>query len=192
MGIKAIYAKREELDKARKVKEAFVQAAEDLRRDLAKIEKGIRELDADRARIEKEISGLDTFGIKEFIAYKASLMAISEGTSAHFVQLTKFLTRPLPTAPLQAVIKGMEDEVRKSMNAWIEKQTATFPKEIQKLMTFKRPTGELIMVTELPNKEEQMGGKYKINVYFDNKPTKEERLLPVFLSPKYGYKYVKI
>jgi len=131
MGMKAINAKRDEMTAKWKVREAFVKAAEDMKRELAKVEKGLRELDAIRAPIDKDVCGLDTFGVKEFIDYKASLVAISHGSSEHFVQLTKMYTRPLPAAPLDAVLKGMEGEVRKMMDEWIEKHTATFPKELK-------------------------------------------------------------
>jgi hypothetical protein len=185
MGMKAINAKREELTKTWRVKQAFVDSAQELKAELAKVEKGLRELDAIRARIQKDISGLETFGIKEFVDYKASLMAISNGSSEHFAQLTKMYTRPLPIAPLNAVVQGMEAEVRKMLDGWIEKHTATFPKELKVGMTLKGQSGELVEILKVDSSV----GRCDVKINYKGNQKTENKIMAA-LTPKYGYKYI--
>ena len=185
MGMKAIKAKQEEISKKRKVREEFVRIADDLKKDLEKIEKGIRQLEADRARIAKDIAGLDTFGIKEFVDYKESLTWISRVSSEHFVQLIKVCARPLPTAPLDNVLKGMQAEVKKMVDEWVDKQTAKFPKELKVGMTLKGRSGELVEILK-------MDKTYcDVKVSYQGKERNENKIIAV-LSPQYGYKYIAV
>jgi hypothetical protein len=136
MGLKTIEAKRAEFNKMRKSMNDFIDAAEALRSSTEKYQKlgeeAMKALEnhfAQKNKLLPEVKKLETFGVKAFEDYKKSLIAICENRS--------FEDRPLPTTPLQRALMQAQEDLDKELQAWIDKQPASMPKEIKKGMTFK-------------------------------------------------------
>jgi hypothetical protein len=186
MGMKTIEAKRAELQKQIDLREKFVRTAQALKDPLAKVEKGLNEIEAVRARIAKDIASMDTFGVKEFEDYRQSLQMIALTTQEHLVQATRSVTRPLPTAPLDAVLKRGRDEIDKMMAQWVDKHVGSYPKEIKNGMTFKGPKGDILEILEV----DKQTSHYKVKQ--DYKGKQNVYRWPVsYFSVQAGYKFLQ-
>jgi len=184
MGMKTIQAKKLELAKKCDTLYEFTLVAEDLNKGLHKIEAAFKEIDAVRAELAGKLKSLETFGIKEFIVYKDSLEWIAFGSSQSLIDLSKKMTRPMPVDPLKKVVQQQQGEVDKMMSAWMEKHTATFPKEIKPGMCFKYKDGSVVEILAPGDQH----ASYKVKRLKDGKESVTQIL---GLSVTLGYKYLQ-
>jgi hypothetical protein len=152
MGMKAIEAKRAELEKREDAMKVFVAAAGKLQEALSKVQKlGEDAHDAYVAMYDKKrdllpaMTKLDTLGIKEFEQYKEHMVSICKNEA--------FKDRLFPFAPIQKVVTDARKETDKLMNDWLEKQAAAMPKVFKKGMTFRDYTQNRVF--ELTSDEEK-------------------------------------
>ena len=127
MGYKALLKKRDELKKKSDTMWAFVNAAREINEKAAKIKKAQDTLQETLARLHGEVQKIDAQGVAAFEAYKASLLAVCSGLGK---------LRTLPTKPLEAVAEAARKDVDQAYKAWVDKNSASFPKELRKGMTF--------------------------------------------------------
>lgn len=136
MGMKKIEEKRKELVARRVSYEEFVAVVDKLRDQLEVIQKAglaakkaVADYEEQKKRLLPSVKRLDDLGIKEFSDYRASLEAICTDMA--------FRDMPLPLTPLKKVVDRAEDEMKKMLDEWLEKQSASIPKEFKKGMSFK-------------------------------------------------------
>src|SRR5882724_10808356 len=120
MGYKALLAKRGELKKKSETMWAFINVAKEINEKAAKIKKAQDTLQETLARLHAEVQKIDAQGVAAFETYKSGLLGVCSGLGK---------VRPLPTKPLEAVAEAAKKDLDQAYMAWIEKNSASFPKE---------------------------------------------------------------
>jgi hypothetical protein len=182
MGLKAIKAMRDELWKKSEALGKFKDAASSFNEAHAKIAAAYDNVEKIRKENLAKVEGLDTLGIKEFEDYKKSLVAVYVG----------FSNRPLPTKPLEDVIKRQSDALEQAVKERVAKLAASFPAEVKPGMVFRfEPTGALWEIKSGPTKSSNPNLKGDAALWYDQVSDTGSKF-PINLADlKKSCKYIK-
>jgi hypothetical protein len=189
MGYKTIQAKRNELSKRVDVFDKLVGAAKSISVQMEKITKQEEQMKAVLAKVSAEMDKLDTKGIKEFDDYKKSLIGIANGGQM----------RLLPSAPLEHVVMQMRKNVDTEYWAWVEKQAANTPAQIQPGMVFvDKKMGWTYEIKSAGKAATNANLKGDAAIFYDvvrhderTGQTIDSSISKAALSPREGVKFVK-
>ena len=184
MGLKKIAELRRDLNAKADALAKFKAAADLFVETHAKIKQAYDNVVKLRVENLAKVERLDTLGIKEFEAYKTSLVAVYSGWN----------DRPLPTKPLEAVVDSQRKAVDAAVNERIAKLAASFPKEVKAGMVFRfTPTGRLIEIVGQPKESKNPNLKGDDKTFWDTTEVGGSAGTPVSLGDlKKSYKYINV